>query len=85
MTDEILVFGPIPGCIKCKKALEVAERVASDLGIVARKCDILSEEADELGVMISPTVAFRGEVLVSGQPFAYEKLRGMVEERIGRK
>ncbi|MBN1786261.1 MAG: permease [Candidatus Methanofastidiosa archaeon] len=30
-------------------------------------------------------LAFRGGVLVSGQPFAYEKLRSMVEERIGRK
>jgi len=83
--EEIKVFGPVPGCIKCKKMFEVAEKVALDMGLKARKYDIFSEEAESLGVLMSPTVSFKDEVLASGQLLTYEKLRKMVEALIERK
>jgi len=82
--DEIKVFGPMPGCIKCKKTLEVAEKVASDLGITAKKYDIFSDEAEELGILMSPTVVFREEVVSSGQMMTYDKMKGRIEDIISK-
>ncbi|HPR41778.1 MAG TPA: thioredoxin family protein [Candidatus Methanofastidiosa archaeon] len=83
--EEIKVFGPMPGCIKCKKTLEIAEKVAGDLGITARKYDIFSEEAESLGILMSPTVVFGDKVLASGQMLPYERLRELVEESMKEK
>jgi len=81
-TQEIKVFGPMPGCIKCKKALEVAEKVASDLGIEAKKYDIFSEEAEEQGVLMSPTVVFNDVVISTGKILTFDKMKELVEQNM---
>ena len=82
MVDEIKVFGPEPGCIKCKKAMEVATMVAGTFGINVAKYDVFSEEADKYAIMMTPTVVFKGETLVSGQVPTFDKLKQMVEARL---
>lgn len=82
MVEEIKVFGPEPGCIKCKKALEVATMVAGTFGINVAKYDVFSEEADKFAIMMTPAIVFKGELLVSGQVPTFEKLKDMVEARL---
>jgi len=82
MVEEIMVFGPEPACVKCKKTTEVAQQVAGMLGINMAKYDVLSEEADTYGIMLTPAVVFKGEVLVSGKVPTFDSLKEMVEERM---
>jgi protein-disulfide isomerase len=77
-----MVFGPEPGCVKCKKTADVAQQVAGTLGINMAKYDVLSEEADTYGIMLTPAVVFKGEVLVSGKVPTFDSLKEMVEERM---
>ncbi len=82
MVEEIKVFGPEPPCVRCKKTAEMAQMVAGTLGINMAKYNIFSEEADKYGVMMTPAIVFKGEILATGQVPTFENLKKMVEERM---
>ena len=43
---------------------------------------MLSEDADKYGIMLTPAVVFKGEVLISGKVPTFDSLKEMVEERM---
>lgn len=71
-----------PGCAKCKAAKEVTRRVASQYkGVEYRELNVLSnpERIVELGVLITPTIAMNGEIVLTKTP-REEELKARVEE-----
>jgi small redox-active disulfide protein 2 len=75
-----------PGCTKCKKAKEVARKVASEYGLEYRELHVFKdvERIVELGVVITPTIAIDGEIVFTKIP-KEDELREKVLELGGRK
>lgn len=75
-----------PKCPKCRKTMELAERVVRDYeGVELRRVDVLEDSARivELGVLTTPAVAVNGEVVFTGLVKEGE-LRRSIEEAIKR-
>ncbi len=66
---EVKIFGPIPGCAKCKATEDVAKLAAQEYGdkVVVKKYDIMSKEADEYGIMMSPALVVEDIVVSAGK------------------
>jgi len=83
---KIQVFGTTPPCARCKMTEKVVKRAVEELGyedIEVVKVDVYSEEAERLGIMMTPTTVIEGKILkMGGVPSkdavkrAIEKLRG---------
>lgn len=69
MMIEIKIFGPTPGCAKCKATEEVAKLAAQEYGdkVVVKKYDVLSDDADEYGIMMSPALVVGDIVVTAGK------------------
>ncbi len=66
---KIAVFGTTPPCAKCKATEKVVRRVVEELGyddIEVVKLDVFSEEAERLGIMMTPTTVIEGVILKTG-------------------
>ena len=61
----IKIFGPTPPCAKCKKAEEVARRVAEKFPgrVSVEKHDALGPEADNYGIMTTPATVIDDTVV----------------------
>lgn len=80
----IRVFGPEPGCAKCKGAEKVATEVAHKFeGVTVKKCDVFSDEAEEFGVMMTPTVMVNDITVEVGRIPSAGKLETIVREVLG--
>lgn len=84
---KIKVFGTTPPCMRCKAAEKVVRESVEELGytdIEVVKTDVLSEEAEKLGIMMSPAVVI-GEkaVKVGGVPSKEEVKRAIEKIRKG--
>jgi thiol-disulfide isomerase/thioredoxin len=83
MSIVIRIFGPSPGCAKCKAAEKVAHEVAQKFSNVSvEKLDVFSEEADKYDIMMTPTVMINDMVLEVGKPPSPEKLQKAIIEII---
>ncbi|UCC67415.1 MAG: MerR family transcriptional regulator [Armatimonadota bacterium] len=77
-------FGVIFPCLKCIQAERIARRLAERHRgrVVVRKHDVLSEEADRHGVMMTPTVVVNGEVVASGKGLSASRLEQLLERHL---
>lgn len=74
---KIEILGP--GCPKCKKTAENAEKAARELGIEADVVKV--EKLDEIakyGVVITPALVVDGEVKVSGKAPSVDEVRRLL-------
>ena len=79
----IQVFGPSPGCAKCKAAEKVARDVAQKFeGVTVKKCDIFSEEAEKYNIMMTPTVVVNDMTVEVGKVPSAEKLEEAVKNEL---
>ncbi len=80
-------FGVIFPCLKCIQAERIARRLAERHPgrVVVRRHDILSEEADRHGVMMTPTVVVNGEVVASGKGLTANRLEQLLERHLAQK
>lgn len=80
-------FGVIFPCLKCIQAERIARRLAERHPgrVVVRKHDILSEEADRHGVMMTPTVVVNGEVVATGKALTANRLEQLLERHLAEK
>jgi small redox-active disulfide protein 2 len=67
------------GCPKCKKMTEVAEKVASEMGL-DYEIEKVTDVADimEFGVMSTPALAVDGKVVVAGKVPNEEKMKALL-------
>ena len=67
------------GCAKCKRQVQVAERVVKELGLEAEvvKVEDISDII-ERGVMMTPALAIDGELKASGRIVDAEELKRML-------
>ena len=80
-------FGVIFPCLKCIQAERIARRLADRHPgrVVVRKHDILSDEADRHGVMMTPTVVVNGEVVATGKGLSANRLEQLLERHLKQK
>ena len=80
-------FGVVFPCLKCIQAERIARRIAERHPgrVVVRKHDVLSDEADRYGVMMTPTVVVNGEVVASGKGLSANRLEQLLERHLGPK
>ena len=80
-------FGVVFPCLKCIQAERIARRIAERHPgrVVVRKHDVLSDEADRHGVMMTPTVVVNGEVVASGKGLSANRLEQLLERHLGSK
>ena len=79
-------FGVVFPCLKCIQAERIARRIAERHPgrVSVRKHDILSPEADRLGVMMTPTVVVNGEVVASGKGLSANRLEQLLEGHLSK-
>ena len=79
-------FGVVFPCLKCIQAERIARRLADRHPgrVVVRKHDILSDEADRHGVMMTPTVVIDGEVVASGKGLSANRLEQLLERHLAK-
>ena len=79
----IRVFGPDPPCAKCKAVERVAHEVAQKFqGVVVKKYDVFSEEAEEYNIMMTPTVMVNDVVAEVGKVPSAETLEKAVKNAL---
>jgi len=79
MSVIIRVFGPNPPCKKCKAAETIARDVAQKFeGVAVEKHNVLSEEAEEYNIMMTPTVLVNDTAVEVGKVPSEEKLEKAV-------
>jgi MerR family transcriptional regulator, heat shock protein HspR len=77
-------FGAVLSCTRCIQAERVIRRIAAKHGIPVEvhKHDITSGEADQYGVVLTPTIILNGKLLSSGKSLSDAKLEKiMLEEK----
>jgi|GEM_PF-172001 len=77
-------FGVVFPCLKCIQAERIARRLAERYPgrVVVRKHDILSNEAERHGIMMTPTVVVDGEVVASGKGLSANRLEQLLERHL---
>jgi small redox-active disulfide protein 2 len=74
---KIQILGP--GCIKCRKLAEIAQRAADELGL---ECEIVKvtniKEIVAFGVMLPPGLVIDGVVKVSGRVPSLPELKNLL-------
>jgi protein-disulfide isomerase len=80
----VKVFGTEPPCTKCNAAYNAAKKVQKRIGggVVVEKYSALSEEGDEYGIMMTPTVVVDGEVVVVGKVPSEKKLEAIIRSKM---
>jgi DNA-binding transcriptional MerR regulator len=77
-------FGAVLSCTRCIQAERVIRRIAAKHGIPVEvhKHDITSPEADQYGVVLTPTIILNGKLLSSGKSISDARLEHiMLQER----
>jgi MerR family transcriptional regulator/heat shock protein HspR len=77
-------LGCVLPCSRCITVERVARRVAlkHPKRVSVRKYDVLSAEAEELGVVLSPTVLVNDELVAAGSGISEEKLDRIVRRHL---
>ncbi len=74
---KIEVLGP--GCPKCKKLFEHAEKAVKDAGIHAEVTKVEDiQKIIDAGVMMTPALVINGEVKSSGRVLSVEEIKKMI-------
>jgi len=77
-------LGCVLPCSRCISAERVARRVALRYPerVLVRKYDVTSPEAEELGVILSPTVLVNGELVAAGTGISEDRLDRIVRQHL---
>ena len=72
MVVTVECFGTVPPCKRCKKLEENARKAAEKLktegiNVEIHKKDVMSEETDKYGMLLSPAVVVNGVVKYNGK------------------
>jgi disulfide oxidoreductase YuzD len=80
------VFGTIPPCANCKRAEREAEKAAAQFPnqVDVVKLDVMSEEAQEYGLVMTPMIVVDDEVVSSGKVMPAKRLVPVIEEHLQR-
>jgi protein-disulfide isomerase len=72
----IKIFGTAPPCAKCKRAEQEARKAAERFPgqVEVHKLDALGPEADQFGMLVTPTVVVDDKVVGSGKIVPAEQL-----------
>lgn len=79
---KIQVVGATPPCARCKLTENVVKRAIEELGydgIEVVKVDVFSEEAERLGIMITPTTVIEGKILKTGGVPSKDEVKRAIE------
>jgi protein-disulfide isomerase len=80
---KIQIFGSTPPCAKCKMTENVVKSVVPELGyedIEVVKLDAFSEEADRLGILMTPTTVIEGKMLKHGGVPSRDAVKRAIEK-----
>jgi hypothetical protein len=80
----IKVFGTTPPCINCKRAEREAEKAAAQFPneVDVVKLDVMSDEAQQYGLVVTPMIVFGDELVASGKVLPARQLVPMIQERL---
>lgn len=72
----IAEFGAVFSCTRCIQAERIIRRLAAKHGVPVEvhKHDILSPEADQFGVILTPTIMLNGKIISAGKALSEAKL-----------
>jgi len=78
---RVQVFGTEPPCAKCKATEKLVRKLVKKLGLDAEveKVNVFSEEAERLGIMMSPAVVINGKLVKHGGVPTEKELREALE------
>ena len=80
---KIRVFGTTPPCAKCKMTEKLVKRAVEELGydgIEVVKVDVFSEEAERLGILMTPTMVIEGKILKQGGVPSKDEVKRAIEK-----
>jgi len=80
---KIQVFGSTPPCARCKMTEALVKRAVEELGyddIEVVKLDVFSQEAEELGIMMTPTTVIEGKILKMGGVPSKDEVKRAIEK-----
>ena len=81
----VTIFGTTPPCAKCKRAEQEARKAAERFPgqVEVRKLDALGPEADEFGMIVTPTVVVGDKVVGSGKVVLADQLVAYISKTLG--
>jgi protein-disulfide isomerase len=81
---EILIVESVEPCEQCLRAREIAGQLAQKYPEVSvRIINVLDEEADRFGVVMTPTVVVNGVIISVRRAPDPERLERLVRQQIG--
>ncbi|MFP4345279.1 MAG: thioredoxin family protein [Anaerolineales bacterium] len=82
---QIKVFGTTPPCANCKRAEKQAAKAAADFEgrVEVVKLDVMSEEAQQYGLVTTPLVVVGEELVGRGRVVPAAKLLPIIEKHLG--
>jgi hypothetical protein len=80
---KIQVIGATPPCARCKMTEKVVKRAIEELGyddITVVKENVFSEEADLLGILMTPTTVIEGMIVKTGGVPSKDEVKRAIEK-----
>jgi hypothetical protein len=81
----IKVFGTTPPCARCRRAEQEAQKAAQEFPgqVKVQKLDALGPEADDYGMMLTPTVLVDDKVIAAGRIVPADQLVALIKRALG--
>jgi MerR family transcriptional regulator/heat shock protein HspR len=78
-------FGAVFSCARCIQAERTIRKLAAKLGlsVEVHKYDILSPEADQYGIILTPTIILNKQIISSGKALSDAKLEQLLRTHAG--
>ncbi len=81
---EILIIESVEPCDQCRRAEAIAESLARKYeGVTVRVINVLDEEADRYGVVMTPMIAVNGVIIAVRRAPDPERLERLVRRQLG--
>lgn len=80
---KIQVFGSTPPCAICRMTEKLVKRAVEELGydeVEVEKRDAFSEEAERLGILMTPTTVIEGKILKTGGVPSKDEVKRAIEK-----
>jgi small redox-active disulfide protein 2 len=80
---KIQIFGSTPPCARCKMTEKLVKRAIEELGykdIEVVKLDAFSEEADKLGILMTPTTVIEDKIVKQGGVPSKDEVKRAIEK-----
>jgi protein-disulfide isomerase len=81
---QIKVFGTTPPCANCKRAEKAAREAAEQFPgrVEVVKLDVMSEEAQQYGLVMTPLVVIGDDVVAAGRVLPVARLVDELRQRL---